>query len=100
MFTPIHELPATEQLEVLAALDAPAEWESTWDLGLADLTDSFASKPRSGSWAVRGRWPVAFPLGHAHDSRPWRTECQARRGYSCPFRRPGPYRPQHLVNDG
>lgn len=89
MFTPIEELPEDEQSEVLAALDAPAEWESTWDLGLADLTDSFAPKPRSGSRAVRGRWPVAFPLGHIADPKPWRSESNAVGGHRCPFRQPG-----------
>ena len=99
MFTPIHEMSTDEQSEVLAALDAPAEWESTWDVGLADLTDCFSTKPLSGTHAVRGRWPLAFPLGHHSDPRPWRRESAASAGYTCPLRCDlRAYRPQHLVH--
>ena len=64
MFTPIDDLPAEEKVNVLASLDAIEEWEATWDVGLADISDSFPTKPRWGTRAVHGRWPLAFPLGH------------------------------------
>lgn len=86
MFTPITQLSPDVQAEVLASLDVPAEWETTWDIGLTDPGDSFAHRPLWGRVQVQGRWPAAFPLGHRDDPRSWRGEWQVPGGYRCPHR--------------
>jgi len=86
MFTPITLLSPSLQREVLASLDVPAEWEATWDIGLADVGDSFPVRPLWGRVPVDGRWPAAFPLGHREDPRPWRQESEAPDGHTAPHR--------------
>lgn len=86
MFTPISQLSALAQAQTLASLDVPAEWETTWDIGLTDTGDSFSVRPLWGRVQVEGRWPAAFPLGHHEDPRPWREAHGVPGGYSCPHR--------------
>lgn len=81
MFTPMEQLADDDRRLVLESLDAPAEWESTWDLGLTDPGDSFAVRPRWGRFQVLGRWPAGFPLGRHRDPRPWRSDCAAPGGH-------------------
>ena len=89
MFTPIGELPEEDQRRVIESLDATVEWETTWDFGLADPDDAFGVSPRWGRFEVAGRWPVAFPLGHHGDPRPWRVDCHVPGGHRPPGRRYG-----------
>lgn len=86
MFTPITQLSPRVQREVLTSLDVPEEWESTWDIGLTDVGDSFSVRPLWGHVQVEGRWPAAFPLGHRVDPRPWRESSRVPGGHTCPHR--------------
>jgi hypothetical protein len=67
MFTPIDTLPTDQQVAVLHSLDAPSDWEQTWDIGLTDPDDSYAIAPLWGRRPVDGRWPAAFPTNHSHN---------------------------------
>ncbi|MDA8047804.1 MAG: hypothetical protein M0Z30_21665 [Actinomycetota bacterium] len=80
MFTPIDDLPTDLQIAVLHSLDAPSEWERTWDIGLTDPGDAYEIAPLWGRDRVAGRWPAAFPMSHSNGSRPWRRDCGAPGG--------------------
>lgn len=86
MFTPIDLLSRPVQQLVLESLDVPAEWETTWDIGLTDVGDSYPVRPLWGRVPVDGRWPAAFPLGHRQDPRPWRQQADAPDGHVAPHR--------------
>ena len=61
VFTPISDLSSDLQPAVLLSLDAPPEWEATWDMGLTDPVDAFEIAPRWSRTVVERRWPAAFP---------------------------------------
>jgi hypothetical protein len=87
VFTPIEKLSPEEQCEVLSSLDATAEWETTWDIGLADDGDSYSIRPRWGSQMVNGRWPAGFPVSGHDDPRPWRCLPSVPGGHRHPAER-------------
>ncbi|HET6875156.1 MAG TPA: hypothetical protein VFH70_10275 [Acidimicrobiales bacterium] len=85
MFTPIDHLPTDQQIAVLHALDAPAEWELTWDIGLTDAEDAYSIAPLWGRGPVDGRWPAAFPINRSNGIRPWRMDNRVHYGHRCPL---------------
>lgn len=85
MFTPIEDLPTDQQIAVLHSLDAPDEWERTWDIGLTDPGDAYPIAPLWGRSRALGRWPAAFPIDHPHGDRSWRSESHVPHGHGYPL---------------
>jgi hypothetical protein len=84
VFTPLENLPTDQQIAVLHSLDAPSEWEATWDIGLTDPGDAYSIAPLWGRAPVLGRFPAAFPSKHSNGDQPWRQDSRVPFGHRYP----------------